>query len=228
MTRAPGAAEQLFATSRDGRRLSLMVQPTTQQKRSSRRAYRRLVCASEKRSTGIFGVKTGYRFYNPDAGRWLNRDPIEETGGVNLILFARNDSVNRVDRDGRIDFRSQPWGRSGGASSSRLPFDYDDCMRRAQNAKTQCQSYTSGMYSIGQGQIAGGNERCIEEGEDLPFPLKLVWEQFVCDAGTGALTTGNRGCAIAGWLICNGFYAQATLACSMGRTYSNGGNPGRF
>ena len=31
--------------------------------------------ASEKRCTGIFGARTGHRSYNPDSGRWLNRDP---------------------------------------------------------------------------------------------------------------------------------------------------------
>ena len=32
----------------------------------------------------------GYRFYSPSLQRWLNRDPIEEDGGVNLYAFVRN------------------------------------------------------------------------------------------------------------------------------------------
>jgi RHS repeat-associated protein len=32
----------------------------------------------------------GYRFYNPDAGRWLNRDPIGERGGPNETCFVNN------------------------------------------------------------------------------------------------------------------------------------------
>jgi RHS repeat-associated protein len=39
----------------------------------------------------------GYRYYDPTAGRWLNRDPIEESGGVNLYGFVGNDGVNRWD-----------------------------------------------------------------------------------------------------------------------------------
>ena len=39
----------------------------------------------------------GYRFYDPGAGRWLNRDPIEEEGGVNLYGMVGNDGVGRVD-----------------------------------------------------------------------------------------------------------------------------------
>ena len=32
----------------------------------------------------------GYRYYNPDTGRWLNRDPIGEEGGLNLTGIVSN------------------------------------------------------------------------------------------------------------------------------------------
>jgi RHS repeat-associated protein len=38
-----------------------------------------------------------YRFYNPQIGRWTNRDPIEERGGMNLYALVRNRGVNRWD-----------------------------------------------------------------------------------------------------------------------------------
>lgn len=44
----------------------------------------------------------GYRFLNPELGRWPNRDPIEELGGLSLYLFAGNQSVNLVDPLGLI------------------------------------------------------------------------------------------------------------------------------
>ena len=37
------------------------------------------------------------RFYLPDLGRWLNRDPIEESGGENLYLFSANAPVAYYD-----------------------------------------------------------------------------------------------------------------------------------
>jgi len=43
----------------------------------------------------------GFRYYNPDTGRWLNRDPIEEAGGVNLYGFVLNDPFNLIDILGR-------------------------------------------------------------------------------------------------------------------------------
>ena len=53
-------------------------------------------------STKYFDRETGMlyyqrRFYCPDHGRWLNRDPIEERGGENLYAFCRNTPVLLVD-----------------------------------------------------------------------------------------------------------------------------------
>lgn len=41
-----------------------------------------------------------YRVYVPSTGRWPNRDPIEEEGGVNLYVYVEGDPVNFVDLDG--------------------------------------------------------------------------------------------------------------------------------
>ncbi len=45
--------------------------------------------------TGL--VNYGYRNYSPKQGRFINRDPIEEAGGVNLYAFTENDPVNQTD-----------------------------------------------------------------------------------------------------------------------------------
>jgi RHS repeat-associated protein len=42
----------------------------------------------------------GYRYYQPSTGRWLSRDPIGESGGVNLFLFVLNNGLLYVDKDG--------------------------------------------------------------------------------------------------------------------------------
>src|SRR5690606_1317347 len=46
-------------------------------------------------NTGL--VLYEYRAYSPVLGRWPNRDPLEEQGGVNVYGFAHNDPVQRVD-----------------------------------------------------------------------------------------------------------------------------------
>lgn len=35
--------------------------------------------------------------YDPQVGRWMSRDPIEENGGLNLYGFVGNDGVGKVD-----------------------------------------------------------------------------------------------------------------------------------
>jgi len=45
--------------------------------------------------------QAGRCFFNPSAGRWLNRDPIEESGGANLFAFAANEPIASADRDGK-------------------------------------------------------------------------------------------------------------------------------
>jgi RHS repeat-associated protein len=57
-------------------------------------------------NTGLYYY--GYRYYDPETGRWPSRDPIEEEGGVNLYGFVGNDGVGWVDYLGLIpidDFR---------------------------------------------------------------------------------------------------------------------------
>jgi RHS repeat-associated protein len=39
----------------------------------------------------------GYRYYWPDTGRWLNRDPIGEDGGLNLYGAVGNQPIGNVD-----------------------------------------------------------------------------------------------------------------------------------
>jgi RHS repeat-associated protein len=51
--------------------------------------------ASGAHETGL--VYYGRRYYDPSCGRFLGRDPIEETGGLNLYGFVGNNGVNRWD-----------------------------------------------------------------------------------------------------------------------------------
>ena len=39
----------------------------------------------------------GYRYYDPETGRWLNRDPSVEDGGINLYAASRNRILSTID-----------------------------------------------------------------------------------------------------------------------------------
>ena len=49
-------------------------------------------------ATGLYNFRL--RWYDPATGRWLSKDPIGISGGLNLYAFCDNDPVNSVD----------PWG----------------------------------------------------------------------------------------------------------------------
>jgi RHS repeat-associated protein len=46
----------------------------------------------------------GYRFYVPELGRWINRDPIGERGGEYLYVISSNNVINRADYLGLSPF----------------------------------------------------------------------------------------------------------------------------
>jgi RHS repeat-associated protein len=45
----------------------------------------------------------GYRYYNANLGRWINRDPIEEWGGPNVYGFVKNVPSTLTDLLGLVD-----------------------------------------------------------------------------------------------------------------------------
>ena len=61
---------------------------------------------------GQYGYYTDYetsyilcthRYYDPAGGRWLTRDPIEYSGGMNVYAYVTNNPVNKVDPSGLDD-----------------------------------------------------------------------------------------------------------------------------
>lgn len=46
-------------------------------------------------TTGL--VDYGYRLYSSSLGRWLNRDPLQERGGLNLYAFLTNSPPNALE-----------------------------------------------------------------------------------------------------------------------------------
>ena len=61
--------------------------------------------------TGL--VYYGLRYYSPTLGRFINKDPLEEQGGLNLYGFCGNNGVNRWDLLGQRELRRYEWGVSG-------------------------------------------------------------------------------------------------------------------
>jgi RHS repeat-associated protein len=61
-----------------------------------------------------------YRAYDPELGRWLNRDPIGESGGLNLYAYGSNGPVVSVDPLGLDSLRFTPTGASLAVSNPQM------------------------------------------------------------------------------------------------------------
>jgi RHS repeat-associated protein len=98
-------------------------------------------------------VYYGFRSYSPELGRWVNRDPIEERGGVNLYGMVGNDVVNRWDVLGQIFPFSQEHGTgspgSWGAGTTMDP--------------NSIQTYDRQGICIHKVDISGFSRFCCEE-----------------------------------------------------------------
>ncbi len=53
---------------------------------------------------------TLYRAYNSDLGRWPNRDPIGENGGINLYGYVGNNPLNHIDPLGLSTYFDENYG----------------------------------------------------------------------------------------------------------------------
>ena len=74
----------------------------------------------------------GYRFYVPELGRWINRDPIGERGGVNLYEFVTNQPMKLIDAYGlekkchgvrKFEVTQKGWKMSKGGETGRHPVE---------------------------------------------------------------------------------------------------------
>jgi RHS repeat-associated protein len=62
----------------------------------------------------------GYRYYDPQTGRWPSRDPIGERGGMNLYGFVGNDGVNLLDVLGLLFHCDDCDGKNKGSSKANV------------------------------------------------------------------------------------------------------------
>ena len=127
----------------------------------------------------------GYRFYSPQLGRWLNRDPIGEKGGDNLYLFVRNNPSLHYDSLGLVTCKE------GYEFASRLKACFDipsgvmDCsgaigslsgdpdkIKKAQEILGQMQA---GQFEVDFDLFkAEATDACIEEMPPCPCESYLM------------------------------------------------------
>jgi RHS repeat-associated protein len=53
--------------------------------------------SSKERHANSEIIDFGFRYYDAQLQRWLNRDPIAESGGINTLRFVRNNPIRSID-----------------------------------------------------------------------------------------------------------------------------------
>jgi RHS repeat-associated protein len=61
---------------------------------------------SRDEETGYYNY--GYRYYDPKTGRWPSRDPMGESGGLNVYNFVKNNGINWIDLLGLKGKKADP------------------------------------------------------------------------------------------------------------------------
>ncbi|MCB1224456.1 MAG: hypothetical protein KDK99_01485 [Verrucomicrobiales bacterium] len=109
----------------------------------------------------------GFRFYEPEKGRWLNRDPIGEPGGINIYGLVGNRLCDAVDELGlkviTIAFAHDFWM----ANAPPVP-GHEDESSYAYFAKLHTENFRRILRKCSQ--FAGGNlgaEWSFAEWEDI-------------------------------------------------------------
>jgi RHS repeat-associated protein len=63
-----------------------------------------------------------FRAYDADTGRWLNRDPLGEDGGINLYGYVGNSPINYSDALGLVWYNPFSWNWSQIGSSVEVKY----------------------------------------------------------------------------------------------------------
>ena len=121
----------------------------------------------------------GYRYYHPQTGRWINRDPIEEEGGLNLYGFVGNNGVNNLDRMGLIPVETVVDVCSIGASAYDLYSDpsWGNFGFLCWDVAATCIPYAPGSYVAKAAKGCKKVSMCCDNAEDAARKAKQLAER---------------------------------------------------
>lgn len=120
------------------------------------------------------------RAYASNLGRWLNRDPIEEDGGMNLYSYVGSNPINWSD----------PSGLCANTDIEKLRRCLDDClrkMRRELNAFPELDFAENLDFNLDLENLF----RNFMESLGYPLPKSFIGKGTVAGATTGLTSPGS-------------------------------------
>jgi len=179
--------------------------------------------------TGYFYY--GFRYYDSANGRWLNRDPLGESGGFNLYAIVRNNSINNWDLLGLQCCGGRQLRRREiccGGQPITTGANQGCCGGQPYDRGTKCCQGGSAIDKVPRHQAMGlSMGECVGRFTSIPLGDAAAGAVVIGGAGAvgaaGSLLTGSAigagsvGLGIAGGLI-GGIagldYGEARLHCS--------------
>ncbi len=152
----------------------------------------------------------GLRYYSPSLGRFINKDPIGEQGGLNLYGFCRNDGVNGLDYLGQVAFYADAgtgaipeptggWAHGNAFSIVGYATDYLDSAI-AENEKHYAAAQFQAKFGPGSGALTAAvgdlADRLVQQTVDRSTAAAGAKAQATLDfQGNTALLTASLGSA---------------------------------
>ena len=124
-------------------------------------------------------VANASAFYDPGLQRWINRDPIEEEGGINLYAFVDNDPLQQLD----------PWGLCGAEDAASAAEKAADIVKEALKNANEAAKKSSELAREAWGKDNGASARKLEKDalEYMDKARKLMEEYQIKKARAGEL-----------------------------------------
>lgn len=120
----------------------------------------------------VSSTKAGY---DPTIGRWLSRDPIAETGGLNLYGYVDNQPIRLIDPLGLIDSLDATAATQGPAA---LPQAALDAIAETAAAQAERKAAEEALKQLAKQCVRASEKELKKHWKDIHKAKDLLKKQF--------------------------------------------------
>jgi RHS repeat-associated protein len=177
----------------------------------------------------------GYRYYDPQTGRWPSRDPIEEKGGLTLYGFVGNDGVNAWDLLGLLIIDAEACHKTIKSCIEECDYWFNLCLGEATSRfndeqKNINRNYRTAM-SLADAALRAARARAARESNPMLRATKETVAEIAHSAATGKATTMKAAATVINGQVknfntraCRQAWEQCKIDCPRRRKCDNHGS----